>query len=355
MEDYAGNSYHEDTANFVESEIYTYKVGVSPIEEDTIDFDYVFEKRLLFKMMDYFESNGISLLHFLYKMDLMVLDMPTLLEKIMNTLYMYDIDPSYAVGIMMQDFIKAGTIFADSGVGMGVLIGLIGNEFGFGFEDVMNYAIRRLFLPVDGDLNDLAAEALTASNYGELEDYFENDLGITNDNIDDYLFPDPITFGDYPEYRSLWSIKFDFGPFAVNPKKGGIVEDWEIDFEKSPFANWLDLLGTADVSNGQYGAAGLLLLDYGGVDNVHDTMMYLLNAETCSIPPPYAESNFTPYMASTVTTVASFVVGSVLYLGVKKQLIKRDVIFKKVNKELGLKKKKGLIKEKSLPLKELKN
>ena len=353
MEDYAGNWEHEDIANFVESEVYTYTVGASPLEEDFIDFNYVYEKPLVFRFVDYLEENGINLLHFMYEFGIEALDLAPLFGSLVESLYQYDVDGNYVVGLILDDLTKGAHIVADSGLGFGVLIKMMGEELGFTFEDLMDFAIKRIFLPANGDLNELAAETLTASNYGKLENYFEDILGITKQDITDYLFPPTISIylGDpqKPEYRSMLAIKITLGSLSIE-LEGGIIEDWEYDdIRGGPFANWLDLVRTANATNGQFGGAGLFLRDIAGVDDIQETMMFLLNCETRDIPQAFPASEFTPYLASTAVMSVGFIGGSLLYVGGKKQLIKRNIIFKNVDKELGLKKKKGLIKEKSFP------
>ena len=356
MEDYAGNWEHEDRGNYVMSDIYTYTVEASPLGEDYIDFNYEYEKPLIFRFVDYLEENGINLLHVMYEFGIEALDLAPLFGSLVESLYQYDVDGSYVVGMILDDLIKAANIVADSGLGFGVLIKMIGEELGFTFEDLMDFAIKRIFLPANGDLNELAAETLTAPNYGELENYFENTLGITKQDITDYLFPPTISIylGDpqKPEYRSIYAIKITLGSLSIE-LEGGIIKDWEYDDARGgPFANWLDLVRTANATNGQFGGAGLFLKDIAGVDDIQETMMYLLNSETRDVPQKFPASEFTPYTVSTVTMSVGFIGGSLLYVGTKKQLIKRNIIFKNVDKEFGLKKKKGAIKEKTLPLKE---
>ncbi len=348
MEDYAGNWEHEDPGNFVESEIYTYTVGASPLDEDFIDFNYVYEKPLVFRFVDYLEENGVNLLHVMYEFGITALDLAPLFGSLVESLYHSDVDGNYVVGLIMDDLTKAANVVADSGLGFGVLIKMMGDELGFTFEDLMDFAIKRIFLPTNGDLNEMAAEVLTASNYDQLENYFENVLGVTKQDIVDYLFPPTISIylGDphKPEYRSVYAIKVTLGSSTIE-LEGGIIEDWEYDDARGgPFANWLDLVRTANCTNGQFGGAGLFIMDIAGIDDIHETMMYLLNTETRAIPQQFPASEFQLYFNSLIAMSSYFIVGSFAYVGVKKQLIKRNIIFKNVEKEFGLKKKKGVIK-----------
>jgi len=199
---------------------------------------------------------------------------------------------------------------------------------------------------------------MTASNFDQLEDYFENILGVTKQDLVDYLFPPIITIGlgdapPKPEYRSVYAIKIQVGSAFVE-LEGGIIEDWEYDDARGgPFANWLDLVRTANTTNGQFGGAGLFLKDIAGVSDIHETMMHLLNTETRAIPQTLPTSEFQRYTNSLIAMTSFIVAGSVLYVGVKKQLIKRNIIFKNVDKEFGFKKKKSVIKEKTFASKEL--
>jgi hypothetical protein len=332
----------------VESDIYTYTIEASPLDEDFIDFNYVYEKPLVFRFVEYLEENGINLMHVLYEFGITALDLAPLFGSLVESLYHYDVDGTYVVGLIMDDLMKAANVVADSGLGFGVLIKMMGDEFGFTFEDLMDFAIKRIFLPANGDLNEMAAETLTASNYAQLEDYFENGLGVTKQDIVDYLFPPTISIylgnPHKPEYRSVYAIKVQLGSSTIE-LEGGIIEDWEYDDARGgPFANWLDLVRTANATNGQFGGAGLFLRDIAGVDDIHETMMYLLNTETREIPQPFPVSEFQRYSNSLIAMSSYFIVGSIAYVGVKKQLIKRDIIFKNVDKNFGLKKKKGVLK-----------
>ncbi|MFX1274448.1 MAG: hypothetical protein ACFFAT_05315, partial [Promethearchaeota archaeon] len=188
IEDWAGNWEHKKQANYVKSEIYSYTVGPSSTQE-TITLDIAYIEPFVISFLKAIENRGVSLLHLMYQKGMSMLEVTPLMGVMSNTFYNYDVDINYFIVYLMTDFYRGVLVAADSGCPAGLLFEMLGDEFHFTFDSLISYILPRAWYPFPGD--DIVATALNALyNYDpDLEYYFENDLGISANDMIAYLTP----------------------------------------------------------------------------------------------------------------------------------------------------------------------
>ncbi len=168
LEDYAGNIDHAKTANWIESEVYSYTVpSVGSLPEFTKTFGREVVISFFTRFFNYLDANGFNLMNYLVLQGINVLPSLTLLQRLgemSDLLYNNDVDADYVVGVMFSSFDKAVDIMADSGVSMGALLDI----FGLDFDLLSNYLMDHIHLPLESNSSYSAIQ--TAQTFSVLDD-----------------------------------------------------------------------------------------------------------------------------------------------------------------------------------------
>ncbi|MFX1393852.1 MAG: hypothetical protein ACFFAH_09785 [Promethearchaeota archaeon] len=170
LEDYAGNYEHEKTANWVESQTYSYIVpSAGEVPKFTAEFKETIEPSSTEKFFDYLELNGINLQNYLYLNDVNSWTILPKLADISKFFYEHDIDASYCLGILNIDFDKGAEIMADSGISSGYMLKL----FGVSIDDFFDFVVEHIFLPTKHDLAKQASDIFRGiSIIDDIEGYY---------------------------------------------------------------------------------------------------------------------------------------------------------------------------------------
>ncbi|MFX0187993.1 MAG: hypothetical protein ACFE8A_09670 [Candidatus Hodarchaeota archaeon] len=177
LEDYAGNIEHEKTANWVESQIYSYVVpSTTPLSEFYVEFSESLEETFLEKFMDYLEEKGIHIEHYLYLRGINQVTQRPFIAKLADYFYAHDVDSNYALGLLTVDMGFVTGILADSGVSAGNLLQLLDIDF----DDFWDYVAHHIFLPTEQDLTLLGKERF---NEIMIIDDIQTGIGPPNWNV----------------------------------------------------------------------------------------------------------------------------------------------------------------------------
>ncbi|MFX1452247.1 MAG: hypothetical protein ACFFCM_15525, partial [Promethearchaeota archaeon] len=161
LEDYAGNHEHKKTANWVESQIYSYIVpSAGALPEFTAEFQQITEPSSTDKFFNYLELNGINIQNYLYINGIESNYLLNRMHLISEFFYYNDIDASYCFGMLNIDTEKGYEIMADSGISSGYLL----QVFGLSIDDFFDYLVEHVFLPTKHDLAKQAGRILNEMN-----------------------------------------------------------------------------------------------------------------------------------------------------------------------------------------------
>jgi len=182
LEDYAGNIDHNNTGNYIESEIYSYQVPTTgSVPESLRQFSKNFERSFMNEFLDYLEANGVNQFHFLFTKGITQFSTLFFIGNMGKFFYENEIDQHYILDMLILDYERAMSIMADSGVSVGYLIEIYGKTFeelgvnpSFGtrednlfgelgdisFDILFDYLVDHIFLPTNEEIPSLAEETL---------------------------------------------------------------------------------------------------------------------------------------------------------------------------------------------------
>ncbi len=337
LEDYAGNWEHVKQANYVESEVLSYTVGK---DSNNKTYEVTWEDPFIIRYLEYLDNHGTHIQNFLYTLGITLLQFTPLLAEFSQVLYALDVDMGYFLALLMGDFIKGLRFMADSGVPPGKLMNILGLQFGFNFNDMVEYILPRIWFPFEGDdnVNQLADDVfiMVGSQKEALEAKFDA-TGINAAAFQQYISPTGLFGSGNEEFRNFYAIEIEL--FGVTIRvQGAIITDWTYNTGRTPYQNWLDLIRTDDGTNGHWAAANLLLKSSYATNPPRTSQALfaeLLNTKLKEIPEAFPANDLYPYTHQLVSLVMLLALGVVSYLVLKREIL----IHRKVERGIAKKKK----------------
>jgi len=341
LEDYAGNWKHEDQGNYFESEVLTHTAGDT--SQNNIAYDPEWEDPFIIRYLEYMDTHGINMQHYLYMVGINLLKMTPMLNGLSQLLYAHGVDADYFLAIMLIDFVKGLRILGDSGVAPGVLMDYMTQYFDFSFDSMLQYAFPRVWYPFENDtdlegLADYVLNDMGATEKGILKAKFDA-IGITNDDLIDFidlsgvLPEDP----DADQFRTINAFEMDILGIVIR-FQGSVVRDWDVNPSESAYDNWLDLIRTGNETNGHWAAATCIMFT-GYAENppvsCQEIFPELLGTELSEVPEAFPANDLYPYTHQLVSLVMLLCLGIVSYLVLKREIL----IHRKVERGLAAKKK----------------
>ena len=345
IEDWAGNWQHEKQANYVDSDVMTYTVTSGTIGANTTTYDASWEDPFIIRYLDYLDTHGTNLQHYLYTLGIDMLGLLPLINTFSETLFSLNVDMDYILALLTTDFIKSLRVMADSGVPPGIMMKILGDLFGFTFDDMVGYILPRIWFPFPGDNNAsaladkiLKGEDITPAQKANLEDQF-NAIGISAQDMIDYINPSGLIGSNTEEFRNILTLQLDLS-VAVIRFQGTIIRDWN--YNTAPgstvYEKWLDLIRTGNATNGHWAAANLILLSSHASNPPafpQQNFVELLNTQLTVTPEAFPANDLYPYTHQLVSLVMLLCLGVVSYLVLKREIL----IHRKVERGLAAKKK----------------